>query len=207
MLVRQLKTTALRTVCVVCVWPIDQRLRVVQALLHVLCRLLEDNLFVRLGHQTLFSGWRSHRFSAIDDWRLEQLQNVVQCNGPLGWIVEMQFDHHLELSPSGFGDFIRRLGKHTIRVRITFVQLEMDLFHPRRHVLVVVRFHIDRPLMCVAVFLALFAKRPRYIAINNWLDNGQALEYRELRWFFLLCTANRSRHIEFTLTRPPESGP
>lgn len=161
------------TVCVVIVRSMCDWFDVVQALLHVLCWFLEYNLFVWLWYEALFRVLCG--YFAVNDWRLEQFQDVIKCDGSFIGIMEMQFDDHFKFTPTGFGHFVRRFCKRSIRIRVTFMQFEMDLFHPGWHVFVIEWLHINRPLMCVTIFLALFAKRSSHIAVNDWLYDCYSL--------------------------------
>lgn len=93
-------------------------------------------------------------------------------------IVEVDFDDDFELSPASFADFIRRLRDDSVRRLVALVQLEVDLLDERLQVFVVVRLHVNRPLMSVAVFLSLGIERSRHISVNNRLYFGDSLKYK-----------------------------
>lgn len=97
-----------------------QWLHIVQAVLHQLRWLLENDLLVRFGYESLLAVWRRSDF-AIDDRRLKQLQNVIQCDRSLGRIVEVQLDDDLELAPSRFGHLIGWFGDDAIGICVAFV--------------------------------------------------------------------------------------
>lgn len=191
-----------------------QRLHAVETVLHQLRGLLEDHLLVRLGHQALFAvhvrqlHGRIDDAVRIDDGRLEQLQDVVQRDRTLGGIVKVELDHHLEFTPAGFGDLVRWLRQNAIRICVALVQLEVDLFHVGGHVLVVVRFDVDVPLVRVAVLFALLAKGARHIAVDDRFDDGETLWMRTRICLrpSRRCLGGWAYHA-ITLTRPPESGP
>lgn len=162
------------TIRIVQIGALRQRLYIVKTLLHQLRRLLEDNLFVRLGHQPFFAILCRCYFT-FNYRRLKQLQYVVQRDRSLGWIVEVQLYDHLKFSPSCFRHLVRRFGDNSIRVGVAFVQLEMYLLHIGRHVFVVIRFDVDIPLMCVAILFPFFAEGTRHIAVDYWFDHGESL--------------------------------
>ena len=81
----------------------------------------EDDLVVGFGYE----GFLRILFYLISG--LEQFEHVIQRHLSFVWILEIDFDHDLELAPTRFGDFVRRTRNDAVWVFIAFVQLEVYL--------------------------------------------------------------------------------
>lgn len=92
------------------------------------------------------------------------------------WIDEVYLDDDLELAPAGLADLVRGLHHDPVLVGVALVQLEVDLLHVRRHVLVVVGLHVDGPLVRVPVLLALLPEVPRHVPVNDRFHYADALK-------------------------------
>ena len=89
---------------------------------------------------------------------LEKFQNVVDRDRSLCRILEVDLDDDLELAPAGLGDLVGRLGDSSVGIGVTVVKLEVDFLHICGHVLVVVGFEVDRPLVSVTVLFSFLAE-------------------------------------------------
>lgn len=89
--------------------------------------------------------------------------------------MKVNLDDDLELSPSGFADFVRRLGNDSVGTFVTFMELEVDFLDVSLHIFVGVRTNINSPLMSVPVLFPLLAKCTWDISIDNWLNFSYSL--------------------------------
>ena len=105
---------------------------------------------------------------------LEQFENMINGDWSLNWILEIYFDDNLKFSPPGFCHFIRGFGQCAVCICIAVMELEIDLLHICRHILISERFNIDRPLMSVTIFFSFLSKIFTDVSINNWFDNMQS---------------------------------
>jgi hypothetical protein len=117
-------------------------------------------------------------------------------------IDEINFNNNLELSPSGFGDFVRWFRDDPILIGVALVQFEMYLFNPIGHVFVFVRLNVNRPLMRVSVFFSFFPEISCDVSVDDRFHYGESLKWVDMNEKeYKLCSS------KYTLTRPPESGP
>uniref|UniRef100_A0A0A9XPC1 Cellulosome-anchoring protein n=1 Tax=Lygus hesperus TaxID=30085 RepID=A0A0A9XPC1_LYGHE len=72
-------------------------------------------------------------------------------------VMEIYLDIDDELTPPKFSYLIRSVGNDSHRIFERLVQMEVDLLHVGRHVLVLLSPLVDRPLVCVLVVLLLAA--------------------------------------------------
>lgn len=89
--------------------------------------------------------------------------------------MKIDFDNYLKFPPTSFCQLVRWLCHNTIRIVVTFMQLEVHLLHIGRHLLVVVRLDVHGPLMCVSILLSFLTKVTGYISVNYRLDYGNPL--------------------------------
>ena len=83
---------------------------------------------------------------------------MVDRDRSLCRILEVDLDDDLELAPAGLGDLVRRLGDSSVGIGVTVVKLEVNFLHIGGHVLVVVGFEVDCPLVSVTVLFSFLAE-------------------------------------------------
>ena len=90
--------------------------------------------------------------------------------------MEVYFDDDFKFTPSSLCDLIWRFVMHSIWIRVTVVEFEVNLFHIRRHILIVIWPNVSCPLMSMAIFLTFLSKMSSDIAIYNGFDNSDTLQ-------------------------------
>ena len=100
-------------------------------------------------------------------WVLMALYIIVRDLRRLPYYLEVDLDDDFKLSPASLRHLVGWLGHCPVSIGVTVVQLEVDFLHVGRHVLILVRLEVDRPLMSMAVLLSLLAKVFTNISFTN----------------------------------------